>query len=191
MGTLANSFFQLLLSWIRILCAEIWNAVSSKNGSALVNWIGKNWLTAAIFLCLAGMAVDLIVYLFRWQPYRVWKSRKLQRKRKVSNSGTSGKETEEEETETRGPSEPKHSLSEPEMDGNRSEWTGSSALYEEEDERVPDEIPNQQAEVLMIAESQKRFSKFTFPNSLWFNNILTVSVFVLSTSLAIFVILNL
>jgi hypothetical protein len=33
-----------------------------------------NWLLLVILLCLGGVLVDLVVYLLRWQPYRVWRS---------------------------------------------------------------------------------------------------------------------
>jgi len=74
MGTLANSVFQLLLDWIRALSVEIWNTVSSPDGSTLFGLIGKNWIWITLVLCAAGLVIDLIVYMFRWRPYRVWAS---------------------------------------------------------------------------------------------------------------------
>ena len=71
MGTLANSLFRALLGWIRTLSAEIWNTFSSPEGTTLLSWLGAHWKGLAVLMCLAGLAVDLIVYLFRWQPYRV------------------------------------------------------------------------------------------------------------------------
>ena len=75
MGTLANSLFQILLGWTRTLSAEIWNTFSSPDGTTLLSWLGEHWKGLALLMCAAGLAVDLIVYLFRWQPYRVWRSR--------------------------------------------------------------------------------------------------------------------
>ena len=74
MGTLANTLFQVMLGWIRSLSAEIWNTVSSPEGSTFFAWVGKHWIVLTVILCLLGLAADLIVYLFRWQPYRVWRS---------------------------------------------------------------------------------------------------------------------
>ena len=73
MGTIANTIFQTLLGWVRTLTAEIWHMATTKSDTIL-GWIGSNWLGAAMVLCAVGVAVDLTVYLFRWQPYRVWKS---------------------------------------------------------------------------------------------------------------------
>ena len=74
MGTLANSLFLGLLGWVRTLTAEIWNAVTQPEDAALFGWLGANWKLIAVLLCAAGAVTDLIVYLIRWQPYRVWKS---------------------------------------------------------------------------------------------------------------------
>ena len=79
MGTLANSIFQVLMGWIRAVALEIWNTFSSPEGTTLMGWVGAHWKGLAIGLCALGLAVDLIVYLFRWQPYRVWRSRRQKR----------------------------------------------------------------------------------------------------------------
>ena len=74
MGTFTNSLFQVFLGWIRILTAEIWNTLFSTPGRAtLLSWLGDHWKVLALLMCAAGLCVDLIVYLFRWQPYRVWR----------------------------------------------------------------------------------------------------------------------
>lgn len=74
MGTLASSLFQIMLGWIRSVSSEIWNAASNPGNGTLFGWIGDNWKMIALVLCAVGLAADLTVYLFRWQPYRVWRS---------------------------------------------------------------------------------------------------------------------
>ena len=74
MGTLANSLFRGTLGWMRALFAQIWASAASPEGGTLLIWIGEHWKVLAVGLCAAGLAIDLIVYLFRWQPYRVWHS---------------------------------------------------------------------------------------------------------------------
>lgn len=83
MGTLANSFFQTLVGWIRTLAAEIWTTASSPQTTTILSWIGRNWKPLAVLLCAVGLVVDLLVYLFRWQPFRVWRSffRRLRNRR--------------------------------------------------------------------------------------------------------------
>ncbi|MBQ3705551.1 MAG: hypothetical protein II888_03780 [Clostridia bacterium] len=74
MGTLANSLFRTMLGWLRTLSAEVWSAFSSQEGSSLLGWIGNNWKLIALVLCVFGAVTDLIVYLIRWRPMRVWRS---------------------------------------------------------------------------------------------------------------------
>lgn len=73
MGTLGNSIFRSMLGWIRTVSVEIWNTLSSGDGETMFQWIGAHWKIMAAVICLIGLAVDLVVYLFRWQPYRVWR----------------------------------------------------------------------------------------------------------------------
>jgi len=72
MGALTKPVFQALLGWIRTLCSEVWITVSSPDGMTFLQWIGKHWKELTLVLCLLGMVLDFIVYLIRWQPYRVW-----------------------------------------------------------------------------------------------------------------------
>ncbi len=74
MGTLANSVFQGMLGWIQRLIAELWNSTTSPESATLTQWIGKNWKILAGGLCILGLVADLVIYLIRWQPYRVWRS---------------------------------------------------------------------------------------------------------------------
>ena len=75
MGTLANSLFQGLMGWIRTLSSEIWNTITSPEQATLLTWIGAHWKILAAVLCVLGVVIDGVVYLFRWQPYRVWRSK--------------------------------------------------------------------------------------------------------------------
>ena len=73
MGNIANAVFQTLLGWIRTLAAEVWHTATT-DSRTILEWIGRNWIGAALILCAIGLTADLVVYLFRWQPYRVWRS---------------------------------------------------------------------------------------------------------------------
>lgn len=74
MGSFANSLFTILLGWLQGAVSAVWNAFTTENGNSFFTWIGKNWLLIAGVLCLTGLAADFCVYLFRWKPYKVWKS---------------------------------------------------------------------------------------------------------------------
>ncbi len=95
MGTLANSVFIALMGWIRAVALEIWNTFSAPEGTTIMQWIGDHWKGLAIALCAAGMVIDLIVYLFRWQPYRIWRSRRAARHREEETAETPNNDIEE------------------------------------------------------------------------------------------------
>ena len=74
MGSFANSLFKILLGWLQGAVSAVWSAFTNEKGNSLFNWIGRNWLLIAGILCVIGLAADLCVYLFRWKPFKVWKS---------------------------------------------------------------------------------------------------------------------
>lgn len=74
MGSFANTLFSVLLGWIQGTVSWLWQVIASADAGAWMTWVLDNWLALVILLCLAGLAVDLVVYLLRWQPYRVWRS---------------------------------------------------------------------------------------------------------------------
>ena len=74
MGSFSNTLFSALLGWLQGLVSMIWSALTSESGSPFFQFIEKNWLKMIIVLCVAGVAADFIVYIFRWTPYKVWYS---------------------------------------------------------------------------------------------------------------------
>ena len=80
MGLFANTLFSVLLGWVQTAASWLWNLVTNADVHAWLRWVLDNWLVLVILLCLGGIAVDFIVYLFRWQPYRVW-ANSLQRRK--------------------------------------------------------------------------------------------------------------
>lgn len=74
MGSFASSLFSVMLSWIRGAVSYVWNVASSEQGGGMIRWLGENWLALTLILCAAGMVIDGVVHLFRWQPYKVWAS---------------------------------------------------------------------------------------------------------------------
>lgn len=73
MGSFVSALFSLLLGWIRGTAQWLWNLISSDSRGGLIGWMVRNWLPLVILLCIFGMVADFVVYLLRWQPYRVWK----------------------------------------------------------------------------------------------------------------------
>ena len=74
MGSFANTMFSVLLGWVRGTVNWLWGLFSSEESGGLTAWLGEHWLGLAAALCVAGMLADLVVYMVRWRPYKVWAS---------------------------------------------------------------------------------------------------------------------
>ena len=74
MGTLADSLFNLLMGWVRALVNAIW-ALFTTDHTTLLEFLGKNWVLIVVVILAAGLAVDWLVWLIRWQPYHLWARR--------------------------------------------------------------------------------------------------------------------
>ncbi len=74
MGSFINALFNFLLGWIRGTTQWLWSMVTSDSRGGLLGWAMRNWLPLVILLCIFGVVMDFLVYLIRWQPYRVWGS---------------------------------------------------------------------------------------------------------------------
>lgn len=75
MNTFANTLFTMLFGWARGLIQQVWSAAASGRLSGFFTWLGDHWLWVALFLCAACTVVDFLVWLVRWQPYLVWRTK--------------------------------------------------------------------------------------------------------------------
>ena len=73
MGQFANMLFSVLLGWVQSAAAEVWSLVTNADVSLWLRWLLDNWLPLTLWLCVGGVVIDFVVYLVRWQPYRMWK----------------------------------------------------------------------------------------------------------------------
>lgn len=80
MGQFAATLFRVLLGWVQNAAAWLWSLFTNKDTGVWMDWIQENWLPLTLLLCLLGVLVDFLVYLLRWQPYRVWGSYLRRRK---------------------------------------------------------------------------------------------------------------
>ena len=150
MGTLADSLFNLLMGWVRALVNAIW-ALFTTDHTTLLEFLGKNWVLIVVVILAAGLAIDWLVWLIRWQPYHLWARRarrflrmpepeqdERRKKRAPSGDGTqkmpvayaredSGASEEEEEEERWLP------LQQPQMDERQAQEVMQRA------QSVPDE----------------------------------------------------
>ena len=85
MNGFVNTLLSVGLSWIRALISQIWSLLSSEDGGAFFRFFGENWLGMVICLCVVCVAVDGIVYFFRWRPDYVWASRWRRLRRKPAD----------------------------------------------------------------------------------------------------------
>lgn len=74
MGTLADSLFNVLMSWARALVSAIWALFSSER-TTILEFLARNWLGIVIVIIAAGLAIDWLIWLIRWQPYHIWAMR--------------------------------------------------------------------------------------------------------------------
>lgn len=82
MGQFANTLFSLLLGWVQAAASGLWSLATNAGAGAWLHWVLEHWLALTLWLCIGGLAIDFAVYLFRWQPYRVW-GRFLRRHKEV------------------------------------------------------------------------------------------------------------
>lgn len=74
MNAFANTLFSLLLSWVKGLVQSVWGIFSGGADGFFV-WLGDHWLGLVVFICLLGAAADLMVWLLRWRPDLVWRTK--------------------------------------------------------------------------------------------------------------------
>ena len=92
MGGIADSLFTLLMGWVRALVSGIW-ALFSTDQTTILEFLGRHWLLIAVVLIAAGLVIDWLVWLVRWQPYHLW----AQRVRRLLHLPPPQEDEEEEE----------------------------------------------------------------------------------------------
>ena len=90
MGVLTDSLFSALMSWVRALVSAIWALFGAERTTAL-EFLAKNWIGVAAVIIAAGLVMDWLIWLIRWQPYHIW----AQRVRRLLRIALPGEETEE------------------------------------------------------------------------------------------------
>lgn len=75
MNSFANSLFSLLFGWLRSLIQGIWTAAARGEFSRFFTWLGDHWFLVAVVLCLGCTVLDYLVWLVRWRPYLVWRTK--------------------------------------------------------------------------------------------------------------------
>ena len=86
MNNIANSLLHLLLSWMRTLFGDVLS-LTQNGGAGMIAWLSKRWIPLAVILVLAGIILDAFVYLIRWRPQYVWRTRLRHIFRRRDNDG--------------------------------------------------------------------------------------------------------
>ncbi len=88
-----TSALSAMLGWVRGIASSIWQMIAGENTGSLLRYIADHWKGILLTICIMGVAADFAVYLFRWQPYKVWGSfirRVREGKRHSIEPGTEG-----------------------------------------------------------------------------------------------------
>ena len=65
----------MLLGWMRALTDAVWRLVESPSSNRFLSGFGTGWLVIALVLIGAGIVIDWIIWMIRWQPYHIWATR--------------------------------------------------------------------------------------------------------------------
>ena len=62
-----------MLSWMRWLTSWFWNIVNSEGTSGgFLRWFSDHWVGLTVFLIIAGVFIDWLIWMIRWRPYWLW-----------------------------------------------------------------------------------------------------------------------
>ena len=74
MNQFANSLLTVLLGWMRSLFSSFLSLGQGIGGGFLA-WMSRRWFVLAVILILAGLTIDAMIYILRWHPQNVWRSK--------------------------------------------------------------------------------------------------------------------
>ncbi len=75
MNAFAEGFFQVLLGWLRAASQRAMSLLSDRGQGSFLVWLGGHWLWVVLILCIGGVLIDYTVWMLRWRPDLVWKTR--------------------------------------------------------------------------------------------------------------------
>ena len=74
MNNLSNSLLHVLLGWMRSLFSGVLSMLQGDD-AGILPWLGRHWLSLTVILLLVGLTLDAIIYILRWRPQYVWRTR--------------------------------------------------------------------------------------------------------------------
>lgn len=64
--------YSLLLGWVRALFDWGWALISGGGQPGVMSWLVKSWKPLLLLVLACGVLADFVVWLVRWQPYKLW-----------------------------------------------------------------------------------------------------------------------
>ena len=65
---------QTFFGWFRSLVEAVWRWLAHPEEASFYSFVAANWKTILLVIAVTAMIADYVIYLFRWQPYKVWRS---------------------------------------------------------------------------------------------------------------------
>jgi hypothetical protein len=70
----STAVMNVMMSWLKGLASwvlDLFNLAGSSGFSPL-GWLADNWVKLLVFFMIAGVFMDVLIWLMRWRPYWVW-----------------------------------------------------------------------------------------------------------------------
>ena len=67
-----NAIVNAMLGWLKGFAGWVLKLFNLNTGFSPLKFLADNWLKLLVILLIAGVVVDLLVWLIRWRPHWVW-----------------------------------------------------------------------------------------------------------------------
>ncbi|MGI6239339.1 MAG: hypothetical protein ACOYI5_06910 [Christensenellales bacterium] len=69
-----HAVMNIMMGWMKWMASWVLGLFNLAGGSGFspLNWLSDNWVRLLVFFLIAGMALDILVWLLRWRPHWVW-----------------------------------------------------------------------------------------------------------------------
>lgn len=71
MSGIGDIVYRLLLGWMRAIVDWVWSLIAGTGSVGVWQWFLSNWKVWLIILLVGGLALDWIIWMVRWRPYRL------------------------------------------------------------------------------------------------------------------------
>ena len=75
-GFKGDKIIETVLSWFRYLFNGCVSLFTGTEGGSLIRWLSSSWIYLLVFLLIAGIVLNLVIYMIRWRPHWWWFGKK-------------------------------------------------------------------------------------------------------------------